>query len=161
MWSLWARLAGWDGGIGEVASPDLTPLFKTVSTPYADHGDRVTYTVGICNATGPLSLTAVMSDVLPTGLVYIPGTFTASSGEVDETQAPLLQWTGALSPTANITLTYAAVVTYPDSSFTAIIPAILTNQANIAVPGYTSVARSVTLNVNMRHIYLPLVLRAK
>jgi len=141
--------------------PDLTPSFKTVSTPYANHGDRVTYTVGIRNATGPLSLTAVMSDVLRPGLVYIPGTFTATSGDVDETQAPLLQWTGVLSPSPYITLTYAAVVTYPNASISIFLPAILTNQAIIAVPEYTSVTRSITLSINMHHVYLPLVLRAK
>jgi uncharacterized repeat protein (TIGR01451 family) len=140
--------------------PDLTPSFKTVSTPYADHGDRVTYTVGIRNASGPLSLTAVMSDVLRPGLVYIPGTFTTTSGEVDATQAPLLQWTGVLSPSPYITLTYAAVVTYPNESITIILPAILTNQANIAIPGYPGVTRSATLSINMHRIYLPLVLRA-
>jgi len=141
--------------------PDLTPSFKTVSTPYANHGDRVTYTVGIRNATGPLDLTAVMSDVLRPGLVYIPGTFRATSGEADETQAPLLQWTGVLSPSPYITLTYAAVVTYPSGSISVILPAILTNHAGIAVPGYPGVTRSVTLSINMHRIYLPLVLRSE
>lgn len=141
--------------------PDLTPSFKTVSTPYANHGDQVTYTVGIRNATGPLSLTAVMSDVIRPGLVYIPGSFTATSGAVDETQAPLLQWTGALSPTPYITLTYAAVVTYTEPGSTAILPLRIVNRANIAVPGYTSVTRSVTLSINMLRVYLPMVLRSR
>jgi len=141
--------------------PDLTPSFKTVSTSSVYHGDRVTYTVGIRNATGPLSLTAVMSDVLRPGLVYVPGTFIATSGQADETQAPLLRWTGVLSPSPYITLTYAAVVTYPSGSISIILPAILTNHASIAVPGYTGVTRSVTLSINMHRIYLPLVLRSE
>lgn len=141
--------------------PDLTPSFKTVSPLSAYHGDRVTYTVGIRNATGPLSLTAVMSDVICPGLAYIPGTFTATSGEVDETRAPLLQWTGVLSPSPDITLTYAAVVTYTKPGSTVILPAFITNQANIAIPGYPGVTRSVTLKINMFHVYLPLVLRVE
>ncbi len=141
--------------------PDLTPAFKTISTPSAYHGDRVTYTVGIRNATGPLSLTAVMSDVIRPGLVYIPGTFIATSGEVDETQAPLLQWTGVLSPSPNITLTYAVVVTYTKPGSTAILPAFITNRANIAVPGYVDVTRSATLSINILRVYLPLVLKAR
>ncbi|MBN2390304.1 MAG: DUF11 domain-containing protein [Anaerolineae bacterium] len=140
--------------------PDLTPSFKTVSTPMAYNGDRVTYTVGIRNATGPLSLTAVMSDVIRPGLAYIPGTFTATSGEVDEMQAPLLQWTGVLSPTPDITLTYAAVVTPPVPVSTIILPSIVINQANIAVPGYQTITRSVTLKLNMFHIYLPMVVKS-
>ncbi|MGC9396208.1 MAG: hypothetical protein ACP5J4_15300 [Anaerolineae bacterium] len=139
--------------------PDLTPSFKTVSTPSAYHGDRVTYTVGIRNATGPLSLTAVMSDVIRPGLAYIPGTFTATSGEVDETQAPLLQWTGVLSPTPHITLTYVAVVTYTDPGSTFIVPSVVVNEANIAVPGYQSITRSVTLKLNMFRVYLPIVVK--
>ena len=161
VWTLWARLAGWDGGISEVDYPDLTPSFKTVSTPSAYNGDRVTYTVGIRNATGPLSLTAVMSDVIRPGLAYIPGTFTATSGEVDETQAPLLQWTGVLSPTPDITLTYAAIVTPPVPSSTVILPSIVINQANIAVPGYQSVTRSVTLRLNMFRVFLPMVVKVE
>lgn len=159
VWALWARLAGWDGGASEVDSPDLTPSFKTVSTPFAYNGDRVTYTVGIRNASGPLSLTAVMSDVLRPGLAYIPGTFNATSGEVDETQAPLLQWTGMLSPTPDITLTYAALVTPSVLSSTAVLPSVVINQATIAVPGYQSLTRSVTLKLNMLRLYLPLVLK--
>ncbi|MFN2283423.1 MAG: hypothetical protein ACK2UQ_03315, partial [Anaerolineae bacterium] len=140
--------------------PDLTPSFKTVSTPSAYNGDRVTYTVGIRNATGPLSLTAVMSDVIRPGLAYIPGSFTATSGEADETQAPLLQWTGVLSPTPDITLTYAAVVTPPVPVSTVILPSIVINQASIAVPGYQSITRSVTLKLNMIRIYLPMVVKS-
>jgi len=139
--------------------PDLTPSFKTVSTPSAYHGDRVTYTVGIRNATGSLSLTAIMSDVIRPGLAYIPGTFTATSGEVNETQAPLLQWTGVLSPTPDITLTYAAIVTPPVPGSTVILPSIVVNQATIAVPGYQSITRSVTLKLNMLRVYLPMVVK--
>jgi uncharacterized repeat protein (TIGR01451 family) len=139
--------------------PDLTPSFKTVSTPFAKYGERVTYTVGIRNATGPLSLTAVMSDVIRPGLAYIPGTFTATSGAMDETQAPLLQWTGVLTPSPDITLTYAAVVTYTVPGSTIILPSVVVNEANIAVPGYQSVTRSVTLRLNMFRVYLPVMVK--
>ena len=73
-----ARLAGWDGTDVEV---DLTGSYKTVSKPFADYGERVTYTIGIRSGTGPLAETALMTDTLPPGQVLVPGSFSASSGE--------------------------------------------------------------------------------
>ncbi|HNT74164.1 MAG TPA: hypothetical protein PKH77_03985 [Anaerolineae bacterium] len=140
--------------------PDLTPSFKTVSQPAARFGDVVTYTVGIRNATGPISVAATMSDRLPRGLAYVAGSLAASSGVVDDSAAPLLAWSGVLSPTAAITVTYAAKVTFVDESITIILPATHHNTAVIAAPGYQTVTRTVTLKADWKQIYLPLVLRA-
>jgi len=142
---------------------DLTPSFKSVSSPTAEHGERVTYTVGIRNTPGPFSATVLFTDTLQNGLAYIPGSFTATDGTLDDSQIPTLTWTGPPTPSANITLTYAAVVTYVNPGSSAILPATLVNEAIIAAPGYQTVTRTATLQINQSqtqtHIYLPLVLR--
>ena len=139
--------------------PDLTPSTKTVSPPTANFGDVVTYTVGVHNATGPLSLTATMTDVLHAGLSYVPGSLTATTGLVDDAAAPLLHWTGTLSPTPHITITYAAVVTYPVPGSTIIIPSTIVNTAYIAAPNSAEVQRTATLQTHLYHVYLPVIMR--
>jgi uncharacterized repeat protein (TIGR01451 family) len=138
---------------------DLTPSYKIASSPSADHGERVTYTVDIRNATGPLYVTVLFTDTLPDGLAYVPGSLTATAGTWDDGLLPTLTWTGVLTPSPAITITYAAVVTYVIPGSTAILPAAITNTAIIAAPGYQTVTRTVTVQVNLRKVYLPLVLR--
>jgi uncharacterized repeat protein (TIGR01451 family) len=139
--------------------PDLTPSYKAVSSPSADHGERITYTVGIRNATGPLSATVLFTDTLQDGLAYVPGSLTATAGAWDDGHLPTLTWTGVLTPSPAITITYAAVVTHVIPGSTAILPATITNTAIIAAPGYQTVIRPVTVLVNPLQVYLPLVLR--
>ncbi|MBN1875308.1 MAG: DUF11 domain-containing protein [Anaerolineae bacterium] len=157
MWWLWARLAGWDGGVSNL--PDLSLSTKTVSKSSVDFGDVVTYTINIRNATGPLALPATMTDVLRPGLTYVPGTLAATAGAVDASAVPLLRWSGVLSPTPDIVITYAVVVTYPVPGTTIILPATFMNQATIAVPGYTSITRSAVLRTYVSHLYLPVILK--
>lgn len=139
--------------------PDLTPSYKAVSSPFADYGQRVTYTVGIRNAAGPQDLTVLFSDTLQEGLVYVPGSFSATAGTADLSMPPTLAWSGALSPTSAITITYAATVTHITSgTATLILPQTINNTALIAVPGYQTITRTATLRANWQRLYLPLVL---
>jgi uncharacterized repeat protein (TIGR01451 family) len=139
--------------------PDLSPSYKAVSTPFAAYGQRVTYTVGIRNATGPLDLTVLFSDTVREGLVYVPGSFSAPAGTADLSMPPTLAWSGVLSPTPAITITYAAIVTHvTEGTMTFILPQTIENTAVIAVPGYQTVTRTATLRTNWQRLYLPLVL---
>ncbi len=139
--------------------PDLSPSYKTVSPWYADHNERITYTIAVRSDTDPLSLTVLLDDVVPTGLIYVPGTLTATRGIADDTYAPALTWSGTLTPTPAITITYAAVVTYVVPGSTAILPATIVNTATITAPGYQIVERTATVRTNYQNVYLPLVLR--
>lgn len=157
-WWLWARLAGWSGVAAEV---DLSPSFKSVTPAEATHGDTVTYTVAIRSGSGPFAPTVHASDVLPTGLLYVPGSLTATSGVINDSAAPHLVWSGNLSETTHVTLTYAATVTYTVPGSSAILPARLVNSATLTVAGYAPVAVAASLLVNqpVYRIYLPLVVR--
>ena len=132
-WWMMARLAGWDGGL-------VPPPVKTVSTDTVSSGQRVTYTVVIRGLQAPLTATVSMTDDLPTGLTYVPGSLQASAGTADETQAPRLGWSGVLTPTPVVTVTYAVTVTGAVSQ-------VITNSAVIAVPGHQTITRSATIRI--------------
>jgi len=157
-WWMLARIAGWEAQAPD--EPDLTPSYKTVSPPFADYGERIVYTVAIRNGTGPLTSTVLFSDTIQDGLSYVPGTLTATLGVVNDTAAPILHWSGALSPTPVVTITYAATVTYITSgTITLVLPQVITNTAVIAAPGYETITRTATVRTNWLQTYLPLVMR--
>jgi len=142
-WWMLARLAGWDGGVvteGEA--------HKTASTLAPAHGQTVTYTVTIQGIT----TTVHMTDQVPTGLAYIPGTLTATTGTVDDVSAPVLQWSGVLSPTPAVTITYAVTVS-------TVTPKVISNTAVIMASGYQTLTPTVTILASGYLIYLPLVLK--
>jgi uncharacterized repeat protein (TIGR01451 family) len=139
--------------------PDLTPSFKTVSSRLVDYGERITYTVGIRNDTGPLSQTVHLTDTIPDGLSYVPGTLVATTGTVTDAYAPSLCWSGLLTPSADITVTYAVTVTPPAAGSARTLAFPRTNTAVIVAPGYPPVTRTVTVLTNPYHIFLPSVLK--
>jgi uncharacterized repeat protein (TIGR01451 family) len=142
-----------------VERPDLTPSYKTVSSRHVEYGERITYTIGIQNSTGPLSQTVLVTDVIPGGLSYVPGTLTATAGTVDDAGDPVLYWSGVLTPTPNITVTYVATVTHPTTGTLGTVAFPLVNAATIVAPGYDPVTRTVTVWANPYRVFLPLVLK--
>jgi len=119
---------------------------KQVSRPMAWAGDRLTYTIRLVN-TGDLVTNAVLlTDVVPAELTYVAGTLTATSGVADSASVPTLRWSGVLSPTPIVTITYAVTVTYGQGS-TLILPRAITNSAVVFVAGsqpFTLTARVVS-----------------
>ena len=138
-----ARLAGWDGGVVTAGE-----AHKTVSTLAPAHGQTVTYTVTIQGIT----TTVHMTDQVPTGLAYISGTLTSTTGTVNDVSAPVLQWSGVLSPTPAVTITYAVTVS-------TVTPKVISNTAVIVASGYKPFMPTVTILASGYLIYLPLVLK--
>ena len=123
------------------APPDLSPSTKQASSGSATAGDALTYTIVLHNIGGPATNTVRVTDTLPTGLNYMPGSFTATLGTVDESNAPTLTWQGVLSTTPSVTLTYVVTVSV-------VSPTAITNSAVID-PGMTaSFTRSATVIAN-------------
>jgi uncharacterized repeat protein (TIGR01451 family) len=91
-------------------APNLSASTKNSSTPHADPGEVVTYTIRINNTGGLSNQTVFLTDTIPAGLTYVAGSFTATLGAVNAASAPTLYWQGPLSPTQNITLTYRVTV---------------------------------------------------
>ncbi|GAB4421703.1 MAG: hypothetical protein Fur0044_19350 [Anaerolineae bacterium] len=114
--------------------PNLSTSTKNVSTAHADPGETVTYTIRINNTGGLSNQTAFLTDTLPAGLTYVPGSLSATSGTVTA-QAPILRWQGPLSPTKNITLTYRVMVNAGAAGS-------FVNQAQLTSPGLSPVTLS-------------------
>ena len=144
-WWMLARLAGW-AGPGETA--------KVASTITPTLGDTVAYTVTVQNLTAPLTATVYITDTVPTGLTYVPGSLDVAggTGAYDDSNAPELTWSGVLSPTSMVTMTYQAQVTTAS-------PAEIVNTATIDVPGYQTFTVTATIIVNPHQFWLPFVLR--
>lgn len=119
--------------------PNLTKSSKKASTDYANPGEVVSYTIIVSNTGGLTTTTAFVTDTIPSGLTYVPGSLAASAGTVNASASPVLRWQGALSPTKQITITYKVTVTTSSGSFT--------NQARVAVAGVNPLTLTNVLNV--------------
>ena len=130
-WWLMARMGGWTG-----ESPATSQ--KTASTGTPAYGQTVTYTVVIQGLAASPTVTITMTDVVPPGLSYLPGTLTATQGIVTDTMSPSLRWWGLLTPTSAVTLTYAVTVSTVASE-------AITNSAVIVAPDYPTITRTATI----------------
>jgi len=149
-WWMMARLAGWDGGVVREGEAQKTP-----STVTPVNGQTVTYTIVVRGITTTVQLT----DRVPTGLSYLTNTFTATVGTVDDGNAPTLSWSGTLSPTPAVTVTYAVTVNHITSG-TAALPRVISNTATIVAPGYETITATATIIANGYSAYLPLMMRS-
>jgi len=140
-WWMMARIAGWPGP-GEDAEQKYT------STSVAYQGEVVTYTVEVRDLPAPSGTTVYMTDVVPSGLEYVPDSLSASSGVVNDDDAPTLCWSGLLDPPPVVLVTYAVTVT-------AAGPSAAINTATMDAPDYDSVHHSATLLLNPLVFYLP------
>ena len=139
-WWLWARLAGWEPDGPTPYPTDLSGSTKTVTPALAETGDRITYTVSLRGSTNPLTSTVRFTDTLPTGVEYVPGSLSATSGAPDDANAPTLVWSGIVSSTVPVTITCAAKVTLSFSG-------TVTNTATISAPDYGPITRTAQLRI--------------
>ncbi len=92
-------------------SPNLTTSTKRAEPAAADPGEVLTFSIRLLNTGGLANATAWLTDVIPVGLTYVPGSLTATRGAVNDISAPTLYWNGALTPDKQITLTYRVTAT--------------------------------------------------
>jgi uncharacterized repeat protein (TIGR01451 family) len=135
-----------------IAPIDLTASQKYASNPTPTTGSGVTYTIALSNSGAPSTNTVRLTDTLPVGLLYKPGSLTATSGTPDASSAPMLKWSGVLSSVSRVTVTYAVTVT------TASVRAI--SNTVFIDPGFgTPLARSAMIVANPLQMYLPLLFK--
>ena len=111
----------------EVAS-DLERSQKLVGDPTPDAGESVEYTLVVSNTSLANTISFTVSDVLPMGLAYLDH-YTPANGVVT-TGANALLWTGEVSPTSEVTLTFRAAITD-----TAYVGQVIRNTATISGGG--------------------------
>jgi uncharacterized repeat protein (TIGR01451 family) len=132
--------------------PDLSPSAKQASHLAPSFGQTVSYTILVRNAGAPLDETIALTDTVPTGLGYVSGSLTATLGAPDDSDPALMRWTGVLSSTPTVTLTYAVTVTETGARF-------ISNTVTLDAGAAGLLARTATIVANGRLIYLPLVTR--
>ncbi len=144
-WWMMARIVGWPG-------PGEAPPQKSPSTSVAHQGEVVTYTVEVRDLTAPPGTTVYLTDVVPSGVEYVPDSLSASSGAVNDGGAPTLSWSGTLDPPPVVLVTYAVTVTASG-------PLAAINTATLDAPGYDTTQHSATLLLNPLAVYFPLPAR--
>jgi uncharacterized repeat protein (TIGR01451 family) len=131
---------------------DLSTSTKSVSRGAAPTGTQVTYTVVLRSTGAPITSTVLFTDAIPSGLSYVNGTLTASSGTPDASNPSLLRWSGDMSAAATVTITFNTTVTASGVQ-------LITNSAQIGSASTGELTRSVSLIANGLSLYLPLVYR--
>jgi uncharacterized repeat protein (TIGR01451 family) len=121
-------------------TPDLTLSKITASTSYANPGEIVTYSIALKNMGKLTTSTLFLTNSVPAGLDYLPGTLTATSGSVDDSAVSTLAWQGQLSATTPITITYQGQVAL-DAQFSQI------TKADLSGTGYENTRLSHALQL--------------
>ncbi len=135
----------------DLGGSDLSASTKTASTPFARQGDVIQFTITLQNSGTPFGESIQVTDVLPSGLEYIPGTMTSSRGGVNDSAAPTLTWSGTLGNNGTVTIQYRARVVTSK-------PRTITNTAIISAGSLGTLQRSASVQLNQPILYLPLVI---
>ncbi|MBC7250170.1 MAG: DUF11 domain-containing protein [Anaerolineae bacterium] len=131
--------------------PDLASSIKTVNTPAPKFGEMVTYTITIRNSGSPVTDTVAVSDSIPAGLEYVPQSVIATLGSSSYNDG-VIHWSGVLSNTPEVVITYAATVTEKDVR-------LITNTALIDAGSAGVYSRTATIVANGVTVHLPLVVK--
>lgn len=146
-----------NGGVYKIVStqpviPDLTGSTKQASVGSARTGDVVTYSIVLKNSGGPVTATLRLTDTIPAGLEYKPGSVTATNGIVNSGQLPTITWQSSLPISFPITLTYAVTVS---SASTLTIRNIVVIDPAVGQP----FTKTSVILVNPHKVYLPLAFK--
>lgn len=91
---------------------DLTApgnFVKAVDKVYADVGDELTYTITVKNTGNTIANNVVITDPIPNGTSYVPGSLTANAS-VTGTPATGISVTNGIAPGATLVLSYKVKV---------------------------------------------------
>jgi uncharacterized repeat protein (TIGR01451 family) len=130
--------------------PDLSLSTKQAGCVTRQRGDTLTYNIVLRNSGGPLTTTTTVTDVIPPGLSYTPGSVGATLGMASYVDGAIL-WSGTLSTAPVMTLTYKVTVT-------AATPTVIQNTAVIDSGPFGILTRSATIIANDTSVYLPVAL---
>jgi uncharacterized repeat protein (TIGR01451 family) len=143
------------GAFEYTGKPDLSSSTKTASVGAVSDGGSVAYTVRIQNTGGPFTQTVQMTDRLPPGLDYTPGTVNSTLGNAWATYAApswSIHWQGVMSDTPALEIHYRVVVNIADTK-------AVSNTAWISYGSGQPIGRSAIIIVNGWPTYMPIILR--
>jgi len=133
------------------SGPDFRPSHKFATPAAARRGETVTFTVRV-DSTLPTTQTVRVTDTVPAGLAYVPGTLAATLGIVTDTTGALL-WSGALSTTSTVDITYQVTVTTAATQ-------LISNTAFIETGVDGLLPRTGYVIANGISTYMPLILKS-
>ncbi len=123
---------------------------KSVSNPRPAPGDSLTYTIRLINPGPPLSSVRV-TDTLPSNATLLNGSVNTSSGSWG-VNGGMLTWTGAVSTSISVTLTYVMTTSSNITLPTAIVNTVLIDDGLGNV-----LARTIGATVNGYETFLPML----
>ena len=121
-------------------TPQLASSKKQVSSPSANPGEVVTYTIHLTNTGSLTNRPILLTDTIPAGLTYVPGSLHASSGTPSDLNSPTLKWSGNLNTSHSFTISYQVNVS-------GVITGSLVNRALVASPPDVSIQLPQALTV--------------
>ena len=109
-----------DNAANNTGSANIDPVafdvsvVKSVSASNPEEGSEVTYTISVENTSGSAGTGIVITDIVPTGVTYVPGSINAPPGIVTDENNPSttgLTWSiASLGAGVDVDLTFRAVV---------------------------------------------------
>jgi uncharacterized repeat protein (TIGR01451 family) len=125
--------------------------FKGVSRVELEGGETITYTVVLYEA---ISATLTLTDAIPAPLTYVPGSANvepSGSGTllIDDT----VRWSGVVTGTQPVTITFQATVPVTTTSW------VIVNRAWVSRDDAAPVERTATCVLNEFGVHLPLLLK--
>jgi uncharacterized repeat protein (TIGR01451 family) len=131
--------------------PDLSTSTKTVDRAQVNQGGTVTYTIAVIN-TGNVAASVTVTDPLPSGARYVPGSGTTNSApsSLHNDVANRVEWSGSVPSSSSIVLAFRAVITAAGGTW-------VTNTVSIADGLGTIVNREAGTRSMVYSLYLPAV----
>ena len=136
-------------------------LTKINSAGPLSAGSLLTYTLTVTN-TGPNTVTNVtISDTVPTGVIYAPGSI-AGGDSRNDSNAPLLSWTvSSLATNTPVTFTFATTVSNSVADGTTITNIAAATSTEIVQPVTATAVITISSEVTtVRPIYLPVIIKS-
>jgi uncharacterized repeat protein (TIGR01451 family) len=134
-------------------APDLSASTKTVSPSGTRFtGEVLTYTIGIVNSGDLTSTATALSDPIPAGTTYIPGSAQLTGTGTLTATASSIDWTGGLGLSERVTVTFQVTLTAQSGSVTntatisdplAFAPVVKSVNTPIQVPNYSTSTKAV------------------
>jgi uncharacterized repeat protein (TIGR01451 family) len=135
----------------ERLGPDFNSTRKFAAPISARQGEKVTFTVRVVSGT-PITHAIHVTDTVPAGLAYIPGTLRAALGVVTDT-AGVLHWSGVLSDRSAVDVMYDVTVTTTATQ-------LISNTAVINTGVNGLIIRTGFVYANGFSVYVPLILKS-
>jgi uncharacterized repeat protein (TIGR01451 family) len=135
---------------GSETGPDLSASRKFATPAAVRQGERTTFVIRLRNTgSTPFTYTVRLTDEVPIGLSYVPGSLSAPFGSINDSGG-LLRWSGVMGNETIVNITYEALVTTSARER-------ITNIVLIDTVIDGQITRSGSIVANGRAYFLPLI----